>query len=265
MFENVFTQSFFCSAAEANAEQELSLPILATKIIDIATAHANILGIGNPSMQHLQAGWILSRMTIEMTRYPSVNEDYSISTWVEDWNRHFSIRDFSINDADGNPIGYARSVWMILRTTDRTNVGLAHLSLPAGLQIGNPVPITPQTKHYRILPPGTEIPEQSRELVANHPAFRYTFQYTDIDFYRHVNTVRYIVLLLNRFSLEDFDSTFPSRFELSFLHEAVYHQKVDILRYDQPNDHLSSSFSIVDASENTPLLFARFIRSPRTS
>ena len=45
-----FKQTFFLSAGETNAEQEISLPLLTSKIIDIATAHANSLGIGNPAM-----------------------------------------------------------------------------------------------------------------------------------------------------------------------------------------------------------------------
>lgn len=53
---SVFSQSFFLSAGEANAEQEISLALLTSKIIDIATAHANSLGIGNPSMEALGCG-----------------------------------------------------------------------------------------------------------------------------------------------------------------------------------------------------------------
>ncbi|MBO4965115.1 MAG: hypothetical protein J6C81_02480 [Muribaculaceae bacterium] len=261
--ERIFTQKYYCSAAEGNAEQELALPLLAEKIIDIATLHANSLGIGNPAMEHLNAGWILSRLTIEMDRYPAVNENYSISTWVEGWNRHFSTRDFRICDAEGNTIGYARSIWMIIRTTDRGNVGLDHLSLPEDFIVGNPVPISTQAKHVKILPPGTQLPDHSRDLVATEPPFHYRFQYSDIDFYRHVNTIRYIVLLLNRFTLEDFDRTYPRRFELSFLHEAIYGQSVDILRHDLSADPRSSSFSIADSLSGQPLLFARFLRSPR--
>lgn len=64
----IYEESYFLSAGETNAEQELSLPVLTTKIIDIATAHANSLGIGNPSMKEMKAGWVLSRLTIEIDR-----------------------------------------------------------------------------------------------------------------------------------------------------------------------------------------------------
>ena len=64
-----FKQTFFLSAGETNAEQEISLPLLTSKIIDIATAHANSLGIGNPAMEARGCGWVLSRIAIEMGRY----------------------------------------------------------------------------------------------------------------------------------------------------------------------------------------------------
>ena len=62
----VYSEKYFLSAGEANAEQELSLPVLATKIIDIATAHANSLGIGNPDMADIHSGWVIRKSTIPM-------------------------------------------------------------------------------------------------------------------------------------------------------------------------------------------------------
>mgnify|MGYP002508154710 CR=1 FL=1 len=70
------------SANESNPEGELAVNILVGNIIEIATAHANMLGIGNPAMAHLGAGWVLSRLTIEMTRYPKCNTSYVLKTWV---------------------------------------------------------------------------------------------------------------------------------------------------------------------------------------
>ena len=68
--EKIYRQSFFLSAGETNPEQEMSVPVLVSKIIDVATAHANALGIGNPSMVEMRAGWILSRVSVEMVRWP---------------------------------------------------------------------------------------------------------------------------------------------------------------------------------------------------
>ena len=96
----------------SNPEGELAVNILVGNIIEIATAHANMLGIGNPAMAHLGAGWVLSRLTIEMTRYPKCNTSYVLKTWVENWNEHFSTRDFSVEDEAGKLYPGIRTVGM---------------------------------------------------------------------------------------------------------------------------------------------------------
>lgn len=253
--EPVFSQSFFLSAGETNAEQEMSLPLLTSKIIDIATAHANSLGIGNPAMESLGCGWVLSRIAIDIERYPRVNETYTLSTWIESWNRHFSVRNFKLSDGNGRALGYATSVWMILNTVTRENQGLAHLSLVPGMISGEKCPIPPIAKHVNIIPAdGDTAAELPRGVIrATAPAVEYTFKYCDLDFYRHVNTVRYVSMLLNQYSLEEMDATRVRRLELSFMRESRYGETVRLLRSDK---ELHTSFALADEADGTPLVFA---------
>lgn len=251
-----YTQKFFNSANESNPEGELAVNVLVSNIIEIATAHANSLGIGNPSMAHLGAGWVLSRLTMEMSGYPRCNSSYTISTWVENWNRHFSTRAFSIEDEQGTVLGYARSIWMVLDMKKHENFGLSHLKLPEGIIPGKECPIAPQSKHTEILPYAGNGEESANPRVANIPDTRYTFKYNDIDFYRHVNTVRYVTLLLNQYSLDDFDRNRVGRLEMSFLHEGNYGMNVSVRRRLDPRTD-TSEFSVVDESGGNPLIFAK--------
>lgn len=203
--KNEFTMKFHCSAAECDAQRELSLLSLAGNIIEIATAHADSLGIGNAAMQG--SGWVLARLTIEMRQYPPALTDYFIITWVEGWNRHFSERCFEIQDAEGHTLGYARSVWMVMDLEKHTNVGLGHLNLPKDVVSDRSCPICRQSRQ--------------RPLI-DAQVHEYRFVYSDIDYYRHVNTLRYIQLLLNQFSMEKFDRNRLERFEISFMHECYY-------------------------------------------
>ena len=253
IMEIEYSESFFLSAGETDAEGELSLPLLTSKLIDIATAHANALGIGNPSMAHLRRGWVLSRLAIEMERYPHVNETYTLTTWVESWNRHFSERNFCISDAEGKPLGYARSIWMVLDTETRESTGLTHLDLSPEIISGRECPIAKQGKHHPILPPdyAGDLPRGAyRATVAPE---QYRFKYCDLDFYRHVNTVRYVQMLLNRFPLSFYDRNEIRRMELTFMKESVYGQTVDIFRSEQDDETL---FSLNDAQSGEALLFA---------
>lgn len=246
MMKPEISQSYFLSAGEVNAESEIALPLLASKIIDIATAHANSLGIGNPDMPGPTCGWVLSRLTIEMERYPRVNETYALSTWIESLNRRFSDRAFAIMDAEGRALGYARSVWMVLDTATHESIDLSQFRLPDEMISGKECPIAR--------------PRRIRETEPNRPTVSYTFQYCDLDFYRHVNTVRYISLLLNRFSLEELDATTVGRIELSFMREGRYGQTVEIQRRDEG---MASHFRLTDAADGSPLLEASIYRRQR--
>jgi len=255
-------QSFFLSAGETNAEQEISLPLLTSRIIDIATAHANSLGIGNPSMASLGCGWVLSRIAIEMERYPRVNETYRLSTWVETWNRHFSVRNFMIADASGTALGYATSVWMVLDMHTRENAGLSHLSLAPEMVTGRACPMARPGKHTVIVPEDFvgEIPKGAARATC--PTRQYTFCYGDLDFYRHVNTVRYVSMLLNCFTLEDMDNTQVSRLEMAFMREGRYGENVRLMQSDC---EFRTLFALTDADDGTVLLSAALSRRPRNS
>lgn len=258
----VFTESYFLSAGETNAEGELSLPLLVSRLIDIATAHANSLGIGNPDLQQFGGGWVLSRLTIDMLSYPLVNSTYHISTWIESTNRHFSTRVFRIHDAEGNVFGYSRSIWLVMGIADHTNLGLSQVNIPADMIEGTEVPIERQTRHVAIVAADGAAGAKGA-LVATAPPYDCAFQYCDLDFYRHVNTVKYVMLLLNRFPLEQHDKYAVSRLELSFLHEANYGMPMTLLRADLDTP-LHSAFQLSRKSDSQPLLFARLMRRPRT-
>lgn len=262
--EKIYSQKYYNSPNESNPEGELAVNILVSNIIEIATAHANALGIGNPSMAHLGAGWVLSRLTIEMNRYPACNSWYKLNTWVENWNRHFSARCFSIEDADGNEIGLARSVWMVLDMKTHDNYGLSHLSIPEEIIAPRQCPIAAQSKHTDILPLSTPDSEVSaKALKATAETEYYRVKYNDIDFYRHINTVRYVTMLLNRYSLSDFDRNYLQRLELSFLHEGKFGDTIHILRHNF--SALDTAFSLYSETSGRPVVFARLQLAERTA
>ena len=102
--------------------------------------------------------------------------------------------------------------------------------------LGKKAPIEKQARHTDIIE-SCDIPN-CKALKATDSVFKYSFNYCDLDSYRHVNTVRYVELLLNRFSLSEFDSMFVNRLELSFLHEAKYGIETKLLRSDNYSDNV---------------------------
>lgn len=223
----IFSRSFFLTPGLCNARRELPVPQLVSQIIETATEHANLLGIGFKKMTPMRIGWVLSRLTLEMQRYPKFNEHYTVTTWVESWNRHFSVRDFAVTDGEGREIGYARSIWMVIDLESHENVGTGALECPPEIVTTTlSCPIARQAKHPVFEPDRTA---------------DYTFRYTDIDFYRHVNTVRYVELLLNQFPLDRYDHYYVGRLEMAFQREARFGEQVQIGILTSPSQRESHS------------------------
>lgn len=255
--EKTLTREYLLTPASSNAEQQLPLSLLISHVIEIATDHANQLGIGFLNIEKDGIGWVLSRVTVEMRRWPKVGERYSVTTWVETYNKHFSERCFSVEDEKGETLGYVRTVWVIIDLKSHKSVGTAGLPLPEEIISRRECPILRQVRHKPFVP-------QKR--------VEYTFKYTDIDFYRHVNTLRYVSLLLNQFPIAEFDSNHLSRFEVAFMNEAkcgelaVINSIVDIT--DTPEfmgDSLTKKSATTTFEMNvgsTPILRARVTFTP---
>lgn len=123
------TVGFSMTAAGASAQGTLPLATLVADVIQVATDHANALGVGYSRLIQDGNSWVLSRLTIEIDRLPRIHEDYSLTTWIEGFNRHFSERNFEIR-ASGATIGHVRTVWVAINISSRRPAdlsGIAHL------------------------------------------------------------------------------------------------------------------------------------------
>lgn len=216
-----FTQQYQLTAGECNPELEMPLPLLMTRIIEIATLHANSWGVGYAKLIEENQAWVLSRVTIEMTRYPRVNEIYSVTTWIEDYNRHFSLRNMEFKAADGSTLGYACTVWVVINLATRESVDISKLSYIRENVLGKECPIAPQGR----------LKLQQVTRSQDH-----TFGYVECDLNRHVNTVRYLELLLNQFPLETYDALMVQRMEIAFTKETRYGETVKV-NIDETNPH----------------------------
>lgn len=206
--------TFHLTAAECDATGHLPVNLLSERIIEVATEHANMLGIGYSKLITMGIGWVLSRLSVEMSRYPGINDTYSITTWIETLNRHFSERNMLIEDGEGHVIGYARTVWVAIDIAKRTMADLSAIS-------DNELPVAelacPIARHPRLAAP-----------VPGSLEFDYTFRYCDLDFNRHVNTIRYMELILNRWTLEHYDAFMARRIDITFSHECYFHDTVRV-------------------------------------
>ncbi len=217
-----YKHEYFLTAGECTPQKKMPLPLLVSRLIEVATEHANIWGVGYADMIDDNQAWVLSRVTIEMNDYPQVNEPYSVHTWVEGYNRYFSQRNFEILDSKGETLGYARTIWLVIDLTAREMMDISKLSYIISNVYDKDCPIEPQSR---------------LKGVDNGRVNSHTYQYTDTDINCHVNSVRYVESLLNQWTVEHYEKYRVKRFEIAYMKECLGGQSYNIaVNEDNPLD-----------------------------
>ena len=245
MKPKLFTKTFTLTPGECNGQQEMSLSFLVGRIIKVASMHAELWGVGYEKMIASRTAWVLSRLSIEMKRYPAINENYTLETWIEDYNTRFSTRNMAVLDSKGEVCGYVRTIWLVLDLEARRTANMEELNELRHLVLERPCPIDPPTR-MRI---------ENGEKIDS-----FTVKYSDIDLNRHVNSARYVEYLLNQYPFEWYDSNLITRFEIAYAHEARPGIDVDV--YREKKGEYDHTLEICHAG-NT-LCRSRIVFAPRT-
>lgn len=221
---SVYSRSYYLAAGEGTPEQKMPVGLLFARCIEVATDHANLLGVGFEDLMKHGQSWVLSRMVIEMTDYPRVNEEYKIETWVDSLNRSFTNRNFRILDGCGRVCGYSRSTWVAIDMERRTLGDISRFtSLQEAILAEQECPIAPCGKH-RPLPADAQA------------ALTRRFAYSDIDTNRHVNTVRYVEMLMDCFTADFHADHDVVRLEVTFMRECTYGELATIYLLPSTDD-----------------------------
>ena len=203
------TYEFVAEPFHVDFTGRLTMGVLGNHLLNCAGFHADERGFGIATLNENHYTWVLSRLAIELDDMPRAYQKFSVQTWVENVYRLFTDRNFAILDAEGNPIGYARSVWAMISMETRKPADL--LTLHGGGITGYVC-----DKECPIDRPG-RIKVGEGETVGEHQV-----RYSDIDLNGHVNSIKYIEHILDLFPMEMFRERSVRRFEMAYVAESYY-------------------------------------------
>jgi acyl-ACP thioesterase len=148
---------------------------------EIASDHAEDLGVGREAMAASGQVWILSRISVQWDRRPKWRDSLTVRSWPRGSDRLFALRDYDIRDGEDRPLVRGRSGWIILdlekRRPLRPQAIMESFSLNEGLDALSDGPLSLS------FPGGEDGPVKAGERRA---------AYSDIDSNGHVNNTRYI-------------------------------------------------------------------------
>lgn len=212
---NVGSYKFLAESSQMDFADRLMLNHLGNQLLNAAGIHAEECGFGMNFLNKNHYTWVLSRLALECSEYPTQNEWFYIDTWLENVMNFFSKRNFIIRNMNGKIIGYARSVWSMIDMSSRNPVNLANL--------GDGI-------IYDYLAAEQECPIDGPSKInikAKTPVQSSSVQYTDVDINGHCNSMHYIERMLNLISIDLLKTRRIKRFEISYHSEALYGDLLD--------------------------------------
>lgn len=221
MTEKVDTHEIFVEPFHVDFTGRIFMGVLGNHLLNAAGNHSQRRGWGIGALNETSHTWVLSRLSIEMMRMPEQYERCSIRTWVESVMKLFTNRNFSIHDAQGSPIGYARSVWAMIDMQTRRPCDL--LSLYDGdilkYVVSEEDNVCPIEGHGRFR-------FRDAQFVRSIDTY-----YSDVDINGHINSIKYIEHILDLFPRESFVRGIR-RFEIAYKNESYMGDTLHLYRQD---------------------------------
>ena len=187
---------------------------LGNYILNTAGIDAQGKGFGMDSLTPQNLTWVLSKLVIEIDYRPEQAAEFDLTTWVNQNSRLVSTRNFTIADTEGEVYIRALSQWCLLDFVRRVPVSLEGIDKA-------------YAPHICLEPSPCEQPLRLRAIEAQVVS-EHKVVYSDIDFNNHMNTMRYIGLMVDMLDIELIKSNRPLRIDIHFMNECLYGQMLKV-------------------------------------
>lgn len=145
---------------------------------EAATEHSNVLDVAVRYLIENRLAWVLTRLRLEMHRWPHGGDTITVETWPHAASRLTIERRFRIHDCDGGTLGTATTMWVVLDLDRRRPIRLP----PFIVEALHPV-VGDRTPASLDKIPGLEAYDHRRAFEV---------RYADLDMVHHVNNAAYV-------------------------------------------------------------------------
>lgn len=120
-----YSNTYHISSYSINHKLALSIDKLFMFMQETALQHAASHHFGWHDLKAQQQLWVLSKMEVDILRFPLWNESIQVCTWAKNAELLSAYRDFCITDAENHTIATATSAWLILDAATHKPLSMA--------------------------------------------------------------------------------------------------------------------------------------------
>lgn len=179
---------------------------------EAASEHMTLLGGSVRTLMAEGLTWVLSRVHLQIERYPRVRNEVTVRTWPSLREGRFTCREFELLDQTGDVVARATTSWAVIDFTTRR---------PVRADRHPPYPLTPR----RVIEDDfTSLPV----LENNQFQQRFRVRRSDLDLNRHVNHMVYVGWALDTVPDEVAEHEMPVSLEIGYRAEALAGEEVTV-------------------------------------
>lgn len=215
-------EKFTVKFHEVDFKGKVKLFTIMDYIQHTAEVHGTSLGLGFENMMNHGLFWVVSRMKLNMDRYPGPCEDVIIDTELAGCDKLFCVRRFTIMDGNENVIGNA--VLYYLMVDIQTKFPQKPKVCPIDI-----VNVDVENKGHEVLKK-LKMPGEPIEVI-NRSLF-----YNDIDANNHVNNAKYVSFVEDYFSIDWHKNHEISSLQINYVKEIKADDLLKLNKYEDKSE-----------------------------
>ncbi|BDR58770.1 acyl-[acyl-carrier-protein] thioesterase [Xylocopilactobacillus apicola] len=183
IFKQEYTVPFF----DCDKFRRMTAMAMINNMILVSTRQLESLNYGEKWMTERHLGWVVTQYDLIIERAPQDEEKVVISTWIENYNKFFSYRNFAIETLDGKRLVTLKSVWVALDLEARKLTLLSEEMMKSFGAEKNVVVKTPKISVDQ---------DQLKDPQ------KFEIRYADLDTNNHITNTSYITWLLESLKID---------------------------------------------------------------
>jgi medium-chain acyl-[acyl-carrier-protein] hydrolase len=200
------TDEYRVSSYHADRRQRLQLTSLMHFLQETAWRHASANRFGFDDLKAEGCFWVLSRLEVQVRRYPLWNDALQLRTWSKQPGPLTGNRDFELLSAQGEALAVASTTWLVVDLSSRRPLRLERFGSDF-----------PHVLHRHAI---AEAPAKLPAAAAGSATPPMPILLSDIDLNGHVNNACYVRWCLDSPPFALLDGQEIKKLEVNFLHEA---------------------------------------------
>ncbi len=182
----------------------LSVPSTFKYFQDIATCHADILGVGYHSIIKQNMFWVAVKTIVEFKNRPYVNDNIILETFPSEPVKLRCDRNYNIYDFKGELLVQGKTEWTVINFLTKRPVQFRE--------------VYPSNIEYVLDKPKleTEFSKYNVDISEYKKVYEYKIVSTDLDLGKHLNNAEYIRVLFSLYSTNELNEYNVTKVEINY-------------------------------------------------